>query len=271
MYDVSVVISTYNSEVWLEKVLWSFNKQTVKNFEVVIADDGSNFKTEQLIDRIKKEGCYPIQHIWHEDNGFQKTIILNKATVACKSDYLVYIDGDCIARQDFLQVHLDKREEGYFLSGGYFKLPMNISQLITKEDITLQNCFDINWLKQHGLKTSFKNNKITSKGLKEKLLNALTPTKPTWNGHNASGWKSDILLANGFDERMQYGGEDRELGERLINRGLKAKKIRYSAICLHLDHDRGYVKPEMIKKNLKIRAITKKEKVIRTPFGIEKD
>lgn len=268
--DISVIISTYNNPKWLQKVLWSFEVQTFKNFEVVIADDGSKDATKLLINDMISQVSYPIQHIWHEDNGFQKTIILNKATVASKGDYLVYTDGDCIARADFLQVHSNRREVGYFLSGGYFKLPMHISEMITELDIKQQFCFDIKWLKQHGLKSSFKNNKITSKGLKEQLLNRFTPTTATWNGHNASGFKSDIIAANGYDERMQYGGEDRELGERLFNAGLKAKQIRYSAICLHLDHERGYVKPEMIEKNKTIRATTKSERITKTPYGIEK-
>lgn len=268
--DISVIISTYNNPKWLQKVLWSFDVQTFKNFEVVIADDGSNDDTKQLIDSIASKVSYPIQHIWHEDNGFQKTIILNKATVASIGDYLVYTDGDCIARADFLQVHVNRREAGYFLSGGYFKLPMDISEMITEADIKQQLCFDIKWLKQHGLKSTFKNNKITSKGLKERLLNSFTPTTATWNGHNASGYKKDIITANGYDERMQYGGEDRELGERLFNAGLKAKQIRYSAICLHLDHARGYVTPEMIEKNKAIRATTKSDKIAKTPYGIEK-
>ncbi|MCF7561764.1 glycosyltransferase family 2 protein [Sabulilitoribacter multivorans] len=268
--EVSVIISTYNNPEWLEKVLWSYEFQTFKNFEVVIADDGSDETTKELIQNIQKEVSYPVQHIWHEDNGFQKTIILNKATVAGKSDYLLYTDGDCVARADFIQTHIDNREQGYFLSGGYFKLPMVISKIISKDDIKNQDCFDIDWLKKHGLKNSFKSNKITAKGIKQKLLNRFTPTRATWNGHNASGWKKDILEINGYDERMQYGGEDRELGERLFNMGIKAKQIRYSAICLHLDHERGYVKPEMIEKNKKIRETTKNEKVIRTPFGIER-
>ncbi|GAA4816828.1 glycosyltransferase family 2 protein [Litoribaculum gwangyangense] len=268
--DISVIISTYNNPEWLEKVLWSYEFQTFKNFEVVIADDGSDEKTNLLIKTIKSQVSYPIQHIWHEDNGFQKTIILNKATIAAKADYLLYTDGDCIARKDFLQTHIDYRESGYFLSGGYFKLPMNVSELISIDDIKSQRCFDIHWLRKHGLKESFKNNKITSKGFKQKLLNTLTPTAATWNGHNASGWKTDIIKANGYDERMQYGGEDRELGERLFNNGIRAKQIRYSAICLHLDHERGYVKPDMIEKNKKIRATTKREKIMRTPFGIDK-
>ncbi|MFV9550531.1 glycosyltransferase family 2 protein [Algibacter sp. PT7-4] len=268
--DISVIISTYNNPSWLEKVLWSYEFQTFKSFEVVIADDGSSNDTKQLITRIKNEVSYPIQHIWHEDNGFQKTIILNKATVASKGEYLVYTDGDCIARKDFLQVHVSNREPGCFLSGGYFKLPLLISQEISKQDIQGQRCFNIEWLKNRGLKSSFKNNKITSKGFKMRFLNLVTPTRVTWNGHNSSGYKKDIIAVNGYDERMQYGGEDRELGERLINFGIKPKRVRYNAICLHLDHERGYVEPEMIKKNLVIRKYTKLNKVIQTPFGINK-
>ncbi len=268
--DISVIVSTYNNPEWLEKVLWSYNYQTFKDFEVVVADDGSGEDTRAMIESLTKKVNYPIQHIWHEDNGFQKTIILNKATTACNGNYLVYTDGDCIARKDFLEVHANKRERGYFLSGGYFKLPMAISKIISKNNIESQECFNIDWLKSKGLQSSFKNNKITSKGLKSVLLNTFTPTTATWNGHNASGWKEDILSANGFDERMQYGGEDRELGERLFNSGIKAKQIRYSAICLHLDHERGYVTPEMIANNKRIREATKKEKIRRTDYGIKK-
>ncbi|MCA0132097.1 glycosyltransferase family 2 protein [Winogradskyella alexanderae] len=269
-FEASLIISTYNQPKWLEKVLWSCENQTEANFEVIIADDGSKDDTKKLIDTFQKTSKLLIKHVWHEDRGFQKTIILNKAIVASNTDYLIFTDGDCVLRNDFIATHLNNREKGYFLSGGYFKLPMHISELITRQVILDQKCFNIKWLKEKGLKSSFKNNKLSSKGLKTKLLNALTPTKATWNGHNASGWKADIIEANGFDERMQYGGEDRELGERLFNKDIKAKQLRYSAVCVHLYHERGYVTPEMIEKNLKIRAHTKKSKITTTPFGIEK-
>lgn len=268
--EVSIIISTYNSEAWLEKVLWGYELQSFKNFEIVIADDGSKQPTFALLDQIKKEVSYPIIHVWQEDNGFQKSKILNKAILSCNSDYILMSDGDCIPRADFVEVHIDNKEKGYFLSGGYFMLPMAISHQITKENIFAQLCFDIKWLKQNGVKSSFKNNKLRAKGFITTLLNLLTPTKPTWNGHNASGWKSDILAVNGFDERMQYGGQDRELGERLFNLGIKSKQIRYSAICIHLDHNRGYKTPESIAKNLAIRKKTKDEKVTWNPFGILK-
>jgi len=269
-FAISVVISTYNSEAWLEKVLWGYETQTFRNFEVVIADDGSKQPTFDLIERIQKEVNYPIKHVWQEDDGFQKSRILNKAIVACQSEYILMSDGDCIPRKDFLEVHVKNKEQGYFLSGGYFMLPMDISKLITKDDILSQRCFDVNWLKSKGLKSSFKNTKLRAKGIFEGLLNFFTPTKATWNGHNASGWRADILAINGFDERMQYGGQDRELGERLFNLGIKSKQIRYSAICIHLDHKRGYKTPETIAKNKAIRKKTVQEKITQTSFGIEK-
>ena len=268
--SISVILSTYNQPDWLQKVLWGYAAQTYTDFEVVIADDGSNSDTADLINSMIPDLPYTVQHVWHEDNGFQKTIILNKAIKASKADYLLFSDGDCIPRADFVGVHAQYKEQGYFLSGGYFKLPMNISEAITEKDIKLQNCFNLNWLKKQGLKSSFKNNKLTKSPFKQKFLNWITPTEATWNGHNSSGWKKDILNVNGFDERMQYGGQDRELGERLFNFGIKSKQLRYSAVCVHLDHKRGYKTPESIAKNKEIRKTTKQQKAVWTFYGITK-
>lgn len=270
MSDTSVIISTYNSPAWLEKVLYGYNNQTYRDFEVIIADDGSGMDTKELIYRIKKEVFFPIVHVWHEDEGFRKCIILNKAIKASSTPYLIMTDGDCIPHKNFVENHVKYREEGYFLSGGYFMLPMNISKKINKDDIYSGNAFDLQWLKKNGLATSFKNNKLKNGFLRPRILNKITPTTPSWNGHNASGWREDILVVNGFDERMQYGGEDRELGERLINKGVRPKQIRYSAIVLHLDHERGYVREEMIVRNREIRKITEAEKRAWTDFGIVK-
>lgn len=267
---ISVIISTYNSPAWLEKVLWGYECQTFKDFEVVIADDGSGPPTRELLDRFHQAGILNIVHVWHEDRGFQKSEILNKATVAASGEYLIYSDGDCIPRKDFVEVHHKNAARGFFLSGGYFMLPMDTSKAITKNDIVQGNAFDVKWLYAHGLPDTFKTMKLTSSGWKEKFLNFVTPTKPTWNGHNASGWKQDILSVNGYNEQMQYGGQDRELGERLVNRGIRGKQIRYSAICIHLDHKRGYKTPESILKNQNIRKETRNRKKVWTEFGIQK-
>lgn len=267
---ISIIVSTYNSEAWLEKVLWGFEYQTFKDFEVVIADDGSGPKTKALLVEMEKKVSYPIIHVWQEDDGFQKSRILNKGVLACNSPYIIMTDGDCIPREDFVMVHYINKEPGYFISGGYYMLPMNISKAITRKDIEEQNCFKISWLKDMGIPKTFKNNKLTARGFISILFNTFTPTNASWNGHNSSGWKKDILNVNGFDERMQYGGQDRELGERLFNFGLKSKQLRYSAVCVHLDHKRGYKTPESIEKNKSIRKETRTKKQVWTHYGISK-
>ena len=267
---VSVIISTYNSVNWLEKVIWGYNNQSFSDFEMIIADDGSTSETSDLIEVLSKKVTFPINHIWHEDNGFQKSKILNKAILACKTDYIIMSDGDCIPRNDFVEIHYTYKRKGYFLSGGYHMLPMYTSSVITKKEIENGQCFDLKWLKSNGLKSSFKNLKLTVNRRLAKFLNLVTPTNASWNGHNVSGWKENIKAVNGFDERMQYGGQDRELGERLMNFGIKGLQIRYFAICVHLDHPRGYKTKESINRNLKIRSLTKTEKRVWTAFGIKK-
>jgi hypothetical protein len=127
----------------------------------------------------------------------------------------------------------------------------------------------LKWLKSQGLKSSGKNIKFITSGLLSRILNFVTPTNASWNGHNSSGWKKDLIEVNGFNQEMQYGGQDRELGERLFNKGLKSKQIRYSAICVHLDHKRGYVNEETWEKNKAIRETTKNEKTVWTNYGIK--
>lgn len=267
---VSVVISTYNSPEWLEKVLWGYECQTHKDFEIVIADDGSGDETRTIIEGFKSRSALDMIHVWHEDRGFQKSEILNKAIQAATTEYLIFSDGDCIPRRDFVAVHVRNAAPGYFLSGGYFMLPTETSHAITRECIQSGEAFNVSWLKENGLEGTYKTLKLTSKGNFQKFLNFVTPTKATWNGHNSSGWKKDIVGVNGFNEQMQYGGQDRELGERLMNKGIKGKQIRYSAVCIHLEHKRGYKTVESIAKNKNIRRETKSQKKTWTDFGIVK-
>lgn len=269
--ELSVILSTYNQPEWLEKVLWGYEAQTDRRFEVLIADDGSDERTRRLIERMQHEVTFPLRHVWQPHDGFRKCEILNHAITEATTDYLLFSDGDCIPRRDFIAVHLTRRRPSRFLSGGYHKLPLETSQAITREDILCGRCFRTGWLKAHGMKRSFKNNKLSAFGLKECLLNTFTPTHPTWNGHNASGWLRDIMAANGFDERMHYGGQDREFGERLENAGIHGRQIRYSAICLHLDHPRGYKTSESIRFNLALRKQTRDNHVVRTPYGIKSE
>jgi glycosyltransferase involved in cell wall biosynthesis len=266
----SVIISTYNQPEWLAKVLHGYLYQTFADFEILIADDGSDTRTSKVIEIFRQIAKFPIKHVWQEDDGFQKTKILNKAITAADFDYLIFTDGDCIPRNDYLAVHAKRAEPGQFLSGGYCKLPYELSARITVDDIQSGRAFELRWLRANGFHGLSRALRIASPPKLAPLLDAITPTKPTWNGHNASGWKTDILAVNGFNERMQYGGEDRELGERLTNAGILGRQIRHQAITLHLDHKRGYATPEMIQANLAIREQVRVSGSVWCPDGIQK-
>lgn len=267
---MSVVLSTYNAPQWLEKVIWGYAQQSYGEFEIVIADDGSDEQTAELLPALREQTSLTIKHVWHEDEGFRKCTILNRAVEACEGDYLFFSDGDCIPRGDLLREHYLAAERGRFLSGGYFKLPMSISDRITKADIDSGRAFTASWLREAGWKPNHRILRLIAGGRFAELLNRITTTRPTWNGHNASGWAEDIRAANGFDERMRYGGEDRELGERLENAGIRGKHVRFQTLCLHLDHARGYVRDEDLQRNREIRDFTMRLRRTRTDHGIRR-
>jgi glycosyltransferase involved in cell wall biosynthesis len=267
---ISVILSTYNAPLWLEKSLWGYAFQCHRDFEIVIADDGSETETAELIDRMREQTGLTLRHVWHEDDGFRKCTILNRAIEAAAGDYLLFSDGDCIPRSDFVWHHHQAAEVGRFLSGGYYKLPLPLSRLISVDDIRSGRAFSVSWLRANGLKFSHRLLRLTARGRLAEVLNRLTTTRPSWNGNNASGWAADIGRANGFDERMRYGGEDRELGERLENAGIRGKHVRFQSVCLHLDHARGYVNAGDLERNLQIRQETKRIGRVRTDHGIRR-
>lgn len=267
---ITVIVSTYNAEEWLEKVLIGYSCQTYKDFELIIADDGSRPATKDLIDRYAANYPVPVRHLWHEDLGYRRQEILNVAIVEAAHEYILMTDGDCIPRADFVEVHAKFAEKGRFLSGGYCKVSMKISKHIGKDDILTQKCFDVDWLQKIDKLGVSNYLKLASKGFTSDLLDKITPTIPSFNNCNSSAFKQDMININGYDERMKYGGPDREIGERLENFGVMGKQIRHQAICLHLDHSRGYKTPESLAANLAIRKEVKEKKIAWTPFGIKK-
>ena len=267
-FSVSVIISTYNNPNWLQKTLVGFVNQTVTPDEIIIADDGSTEETANTIQQFANR--LPIKHIWHEDKGFRKSEILNKAVVAATSEYLIFTDQDCIPRHDFVRTHCKFAQQGFFLSGGCFRLPMNISLNISDIDIIQGNIFHLKHLRQLGLKWNLKCIKLLNINWFANIMNAITPARATFNGCNSSCWRSDALAINGFDETLQYGGLDREFGVRMTNLGIKSKQIRYSAICLHLFHERPYKTDDSMHRNLEARKLSKRLHIIEIPNGIQK-
>ena len=143
-----------------------------------------------------------------------------------------------------------------------------MSNLLTIEDIKSQICFTKKYLLKQGQPIGKNYFKLLKNQFLADVLDRLTPTKATFNGNNSSAWKSDIIKANGFDERMEYGGLDCELGYRLNNTGIKSRQLRNRTTVLHLYHTRPYKNKDAVAKNRLIRKSTIETKITKTDFGI---
>lgn len=265
---VSVILTTYNQPEQLEKVLWAYASQVQRDFELVVADDGSAPETTQLIGRIAREARLNVVHVWHADRGFRKTEILNRAILAATGEYLIFSDGDCIPRSDFVAAHSRLARKGHFLSGGYLKLPREVSSRLTVADTRTGDALRAEWLRANGWNPGKRSIRLVRSPLLASIFDVLTTTRRTWNGHNSSAWKTDIVAANGFDIDMGYGGLDRALGERLNNAGIDGIQVRHRIPCLHLWHERPYNTRQGWQRNHEIRDRIRRNRETRANQGI---
>lgn len=265
---IAVILTTYNQPEHLERVLWGYAAQTWRDFEVVVADDGSDVRTAEVIDRVAAASRLDLVHVWHEDDGFRKTTILNRAVVASSGDYLLFSDGDCVPRADFVETHARLARPNAFLSGGYVKLPAEVTARVTVDDVRAGRPFSIAWLRAAGWPLQRRALRLLRSPALMRALDAVTPTRRTFNGHNASIWRDLVLAANGFDADLAYGGLDRAFGELLANAGVRGRQVRHRAVCVHLDHARPYVDPERWRRNHEIRARIRRDGLTRSRLGI---
>jgi glycosyltransferase involved in cell wall biosynthesis len=266
--QLSVIISTYNRPDALALVLHGYAAQSRRDFEVVIADDGSDQRTAAAIRAARAELGLDIRHVWHEDRGFRKTVILNRAILAASGDYLLFTDGDCIPRRDLVEVHYELASPGHYVAGGYLKLPAGTSSAITADVVRSGRVGDLAWLRAHGWRAGRRALRMVRSRPLGRLLDLLTPTATHFHGNNAATWREALLEVNGFEGEMGYGGLDRALGFRLDNLGIIGRQARYRAVCLHLHHDRPYKNQETIRRNREILARIRREHEVRGRAGI---
>ena len=265
---ISVVLSTYNRPADLARVLWGYAAQRDRDFELLVADDGSAPETAETIRAVSAASGLAVRHVWHEDRGFRKTEILNRAIAASTGDYLLFSDGDCIPRHDLVAVHRALARPGRFIAGGYLKLPEDVSDAITVDDVR-SGCFaELRWLREMGWRPGRRALRLTGSRRLGALLDALTPTNAEFHGNNASAWRSDLYRVNGFEGEMGYGGLDKALGYRLINAGVRGLQARHRAVCLHLHHHRPYRDPEMVRRNLERLAALRRGGEVRARRGL---
>ncbi len=270
MYKASVVVSFYNKINELKLVLAGLERQTATNFEVIIADDGSG---EEAIAELKKtieSSPLPVQHLWHEDKGFRKTRILNKAIVKSHSEYLIFLDGDCIPHYRFVEEHITNSQKGMALTGRRVNLPKRISDSLDPNKVrkgSLEKFYLLKVLKElfysderrRQLENGFY---VRSRYLRKFINNK----KKGILGSNFSAYKEDLYKVNGFDERYNYPacGEDTDIEMRLRRAGMKVRNLKHIAIQFHLFH-KQLPRDE---RRLEVYSYNLEKNIVFTPFGI---
>lgn len=255
--SVSIILATYNWPEALKCVLESLEYQTYKNFEVIVADDGSKEATTKVVNYFKKKSNLNIKHVWQEDNGFRLARIRNLALKESSAKYIIFIDGDCIAPHNFVKNHVKLAEKGYFVSGNRVLLSNEFSKELFKNNIKLYKWNILNWLSAFLQK---KCNRI-SPFFKLPFPRKLKTTK--WQGArgcNLGIWKEDLIKTNGWEEKfIGWGLEDSDMLIRLFNSGVKRKEGRFAVPVIHIWHkesDRALL--ENSKKLLRQTQISKK-------------
>lgn len=228
--NVSLIISTYNWPGALRLCLQSALHQSVLPNEIIIADDGSNNDTKELIESFKEISNIPIIHVWHEDKGFRKTIIMNEAFTKVSYPYIIQIDGDIILHKDFIKDHIRFARMNSFVSG---------SRVIIDEKLTQTLIQKKQW--RFSIFTNGLHNRLN--GIRIPFLSKLQENYRKNDiiyvrGCNMAFWKKDIMAVNGYDEEITgWGREDNELAARMINIGICKRVIKFSAIAFHLHHN----------------------------------
>ncbi|MBU3565550.1 glycosyltransferase family 2 protein [Polynucleobacter sp. MWH-HuK1] len=234
---ISILLATYNWPQALKLCLESLATQTDKNFEIIIADDGSTESTKKVIDSFMDSYPIAIKHLWQEDHGFRKTKILNQAINAAYGDYLVFLDGDCIVQPDFVARHRELAQKGCMVTGSRVLLDKGLTQeLLSWPQWSFQK-FSSGLL---GMRLSGGINKYLPLKIKLGDGSWRDYKKFVWRrikGCNMACWKADAKAINGFDETITgWGHEDADFVFRLQHHGITRKSGSWSTEVLHLFH-----------------------------------
>jgi glycosyltransferase involved in cell wall biosynthesis len=233
---ISVILTTYQREDALDAVLRALSRQTDRAFEVIVADDGSGSPTRAVVERRAAQANIPIRHVWQEDRGFRLAEIRNRAIRASSGTYCIILDGDCIPRPNFIAVHRQLAEPGWFVTGNRILMSRELTERVLAEASEAE-CFGLQeWI---ALRRRGKINRLAP--LLSLPLGPLRKLRShAWRGARACNlalWRRDLDRVDGFDATYNgWGLEDSDLLIRLLRAGVRRKDGNFATGVLHLWH-----------------------------------
>lgn len=243
-YKASVIVSVYDNTEFLTIVLDSLKLQTEKDFEIIISEDGRSEKMRLFIENYSFEN--DMQHLTQDDIGWRKNRALNNAIRHAKSDWLIFIDGDCVLHNRFVEMHVRYARENDILAGKRVKLDTDTSLFL--ESNSPQSISDMQKMLSKRLLFRKGNIKFIEESVfisPDGFLRFIPKIRKARRlvGCNMSFSKKAIYAINGFDEDyvLPAVGEDTDLAWRFQAAGFNLKSVRNLAVQYHLYHKENWV------------------------------
>ncbi len=239
--STAVIVTTYNRPDALAMVLEGYRGQDDHDFELVVADDGSTEETAEVVRQYARHAPFQLTHIWQEDRGFRAAAIRNRAVASTKADYVIFTDGDCVPSRQFVRVHKQLAEPGYFLGANRVLLAAELTNRVLRDRMPIHAWSGIDWAWSWARQDI--NRLLPLMTFPDGPFRKWTPGR--WEGIktcNLSVWRADVIRVNGLDESYEgWGLEDSDFVLRLLHAGVKHKNARMAATVFHLwhpEHDR---------------------------------
>lgn len=240
----TIIVSVYKDTEALGFILDSLENQTLLVNELIISEDGDSPEIRDFI-ATQKNRFQNLIHLTQEDDGWRKNIAMNNAIKASSSDYLIFIDGDCVPYSTFIQAHAENAKKGIVLCGKRFELGPNFTERVKRHELTIHDIekkflwylpsmiSDDARHPEDGL--TFKSHSFISRQIHKRYVRHII-------GCNWSCYKEDFLKINGFDEtyRLPAEGEDVDPSWRFRGVGIELKSCRNNANVLHLYHPKRF-------------------------------
>ncbi len=229
---VTVIVSVYKNIEALERIFEYLEKQTYRNFEVIVAEDNDSPLMKTCVVKAQQRGYFFfIRHVFQADDGFRKCKILNQAIKAAQGEGIIFLDGDCLPHREWVRAYRQSFAEKKALVGRRVLLNPSFTKKVLTENkvISLFNLF------RYGCKR-------IEEAIYLPFINRLVQHKRGIWGCNWGILKVHLLQINGFDEDYTAAGigEDTDIEWRLRQQGIALFSMKYKALTYHLHHAENY-------------------------------
>lgn len=262
--STSLIISIYKLQSQLPLLISALAQQSCIPNEIIFAEDAISEDTINVLSVESKK--YPqlrLRLVQHEDRGFRKAEIVNKAVALAEYDQLIFLDGDCLPHTHYVRSYVDNLGPGKLLNSRPVYLKEECREMFSESE----NQFVL------PITAAIVFNAI--RGWRYAIYFPWMPVRQRNSAMRGSSWaclKEDFLKVNGFDEKfcdLGYGYEDIDMSHRLNRSGVQCFVPKNKVIYYHFgEAGLGESKLSSLSTTKSLLEMNTQKKVIACARGI---